>query len=168
MSLPNLRDVFESDSDSDCERQNSPDDRKPDAIQNIKSIIDKQDKLISLGLRLNRFNDPEDTQRALSELDGLLDKETNGGEQEQNESILLGVPRIGRATCINGQVHHCDPVDGECRHHLLEQGEYSLIDGHVVFLSKFRRAIIASELSFVSWEEADTRTEENVATNTSR
>ena len=168
MSLANVRDVFNSDSDSDHETQDLPDDRKPDTLQNISNIINKQDKLIDVGLRLNRFNDPEETQRAMSELDNLLGTESDGGKKKQNESVMLGVPKIGRATCINGQIHHCDPVDGECRHQILKQGEYSIIDGYVVFLSKVRRAIVGSELSFVSWEEAETRIGENPATSDSR
>ena len=169
MSLSSFRDVFNSDSDDgDYETQKAPNNHMPEAIQNIKNTIDKQDKLINLGLRLNRFNDPEDTQRALNELDSLLEKESNRVEEKPNENILVGIPKIGRATCINGQIHHCDQASGKCHHLILEPGEFSIIDGHVVFLSKFRRAIVGAELTSVSWGESGASTQESVTTDTSK
>ena len=169
MSMSSFRDIFNSDSDSsDYEAQKIPKNHMPEAIQNMKSTIDKQDRLINLGLRLNRFNDPEDTQRALNELDNLLEKESHKVEESPNESILVGIPKIGRATCINGQIHHCDQVNGQCHHLILEPGEFSITDGHVVFLSKFRRAIVGAELTSVSWGETGASTKESATTGTSK
>lgn len=144
-TAPSVRDIFYSESDSSDGADDPPTNR--DALQSIVEIVQKQEELIDLGLRLNSHISPAETDAVLATLDTVLGARGQSGGAP-DPSVSVNVPIIGIATYVGEDIHHCDPVNGGCQHQILKTGEFSMLNGHVVFLSKYRGAIVAAELPF--------------------
>lgn len=143
-TLSSVRDIFYSESDSDDGGDDPP--TRQDTLQDIVRTVQRQEQLIDLGLRLNSQATQEETDEVLETLDTLLGARSQPGEGAESPSIHVNIPIIGKATYVGDEIHHCDQGDGRCQHQILKIGEFSIMNGHVVFLSHYRRAIVAAEL----------------------
>ena len=146
-SLREIFDTSSSDSDSGLDEQNDTMDASREITFHVTSKwIERQGKLIDLGMRLSSNNEPNNVTKALQELDGLLEENLKGTET-QRKHISLDIPEVGRAWFVEKTVRHCEEDNAGLHYQVLRDNEFTIFGNTIVFLSKYRGAIVSARLS---------------------
>ena len=129
---------------------------RKDTFHVTSEWIERQGKLLDLGLRLSSNNKHDDVIEALQELQELLEGGLRG-TIPQSEHISVDIPEVGRAWYMEGQIRHCEEDDMGLHYQVLQDGEFTIFDDTIVFLSKHRKAIVGAKLppSSVSTNNTD-------------